>query len=91
MANALRKKPITTTILTNEVVMIKTAGVIETIVKSAITCKVDETFSGESAAPSSTLTLGSIDSAPAALVKANNAISVKPKYFNFAIKSPVDG
>ena len=62
---AFRKKPMTTTIRTKEVVIIKIAGAIDKIVKSAITCNVDATSSVVFAVPTSTLTLGSIGAASA--------------------------
>ena len=78
MARALRRKPIITTIRTNEVVMSRMAGAIVAKVKTAMTCSVEATCSGFSAVPTSTFTLGIIGAASAAqAVKISNAAQIR--------------
>ncbi len=76
---AFRKKPITTTIRTKEVVIIKMPGAIVTIVSNANTCSVDDTSAGLFAVPTSTLTLGITGAASAKFApnKKNNVAQVK--------------
>ena len=58
VAIAFFKNPMMTTILTKEVVINKIPGAMVAIVKTAMTCKVEETSCGFSAVPMSTFTLG---------------------------------
>ena len=69
----------TTTIRTKEVVIIKIAGAIDKIIKSAMTCKVEATSSVEFAVPTSTLTLGIIGAASVTFDanKKNNPAQIK--------------